>query len=173
LLTWSSIPDATGYLASLMGGKQGPGGEMGDMVMWTSSASRQFGGGLADWLSPAQVARLVGERTVMPPSATSCVVPAEVQRATPDFRMGTLTAFGPEEDFSYPPRPAVASQPWNLQWTARIRHRSMTSWMDAQGMSMGGMGDSGDSAPRQGACKPKRGLGGLGGLMGIGGGGGC
>ncbi len=180
VLNWNGIPDATGYLAFITGGKMGPNGEMGDMVIWTSSDSRQFGGGLSDWLSPSQVAKLVQDKTIMAPTTTSCVVPIEVRQATPDFRVGTLTAFGPEEDFSYPPRPASASTPWHLQWTARIRHRSTTSWMDAQGMSMGAMGASGaqgsqgqgQNQGQQKKCKPRGGLGGmLGGVMG--GGGGC
>jgi hypothetical protein len=177
LLNWASIADATGYLAFVMGGKQSGRGEMGDMVMWTSSATRQFGGGLSDWLTPGQVAGLVQNRTVLPPSATSCTVPAEVKRDAPDFRMGTLTAFGPMEEFSYPPRPANPRAPWNLEWTARIRHRSTTNWMDMAGMEgMEGMGDADgdDNRPQrqQPACKPHRGLGGLlGGALG--GGGGC
>ncbi|MDD3799603.1 MAG: hypothetical protein PHE36_10550 [Novosphingobium sp.] len=170
VLSWSPVPEATGYLAFLTGGKQGPGGGMGDMVFWTSSASRQFGGGLSDWLSPSQAAGLVRDKTILPPTATSCIVPVEVRNASPDYRFGTLTAYGPEEDFSYPPRPADASKPWNLEWTARIRHRSTTSWMEAQGMSMGSMDSTGAGAGTdQGKCRP-RGLGGmLGGVMGAGG----
>lgn len=167
LVNWQGIAEATGYQLFLFGGKQGANGEMGDMVMWTSSASRQFGGGLSDWISPTQVAALVKEKTVLAPSTTSCVIPVEVTRAAPDFRFGTLTAFGPEENFSYPPRPA-AGKPWHLEWTARIRHRSTTSWMEAQGMAMGAMDDSSsaESAPAK-KCKPKGGLGGmLGGIMG-------
>lgn len=169
LLSWGGIADATGYIVTLFGGRQGPDGEMGDMVMWTSSASRQFGGGLSDWLSPAQVAPLVRDRTVLSPQTTTCIVPAEVVRDAPDFRVGTLTAFGPEESFSYPPRPAQG--PWNLEWTARIRHRSTTSWMDAQGMTMGtadsGRQTSEQQAEQQQECKPRRGgLGGLGGALG-------
>ena len=174
-INWSGIADATGYLATLFGGKQGPGGQMGDMVMWSSSASRQFGGGLTDWLTPGQVAGLVRDRTVMPPTATSCVIPAEVKRDAPDFRVGMLNAFGPMEEFSYPPRPADPRDAWNLQWTARIRHKSTTSWMDIPGMPSGmGMQDDGDderSAQRpqqQQQCRPKRGLGGLlGGAIGV------
>lgn len=175
MLSWNSIADATGYLAFVTGGKMGPNGEMGDMVIWTSSATRQFGGGLSDWLSPAQVAGLVKDRTILPPAATSCVVPAEVRQAMPDFSSGTLTAFGPEEDFSYPPRPASAATPWRLEWTARIRHRSVTSWMEAQGRSMGATGLPGGQAREkqepQKRCKPK----GLGGMLGgiVRGGGGC
>lgn len=163
LLSWGGIADATGYLATLFGGKMAPDGKMGDMVMWTSSAGRQFGGGLTDWLSPGQVAGLVRDRTVMPPSQTSCMIPAEVRTAAADFKMGMLTAYGPQEDFSFPPRPADPKAAWNLEWTARIRHRSMTSWMDMPGM--GGMGggreDSGPQPQQQQNCKPKGGLGGL------------
>ncbi len=173
MLRWTGIPDATGYLAVLFGGKQGAGGEMGDMVMWSSSGTRQFGGGLGDWLSPGQVAGLVRDRTVMAPAATTCAVPAEVIRDAPDFRFGTLTGFGPEESFSYPPRPADPRAAWALQWTARIRHRSTTSWMQAAGMPGGMGGDSGASAAPGRECKPRGGFGGLlGGALG-GGGGSC
>jgi hypothetical protein len=158
LLKWGALPEATGYLAWMWGGKRGPGDEMGDMVMWTSSASRQFGGGLGDWLTTAQAASLVKDRTLLPPSATTCTVPAEVKKAGPDFAMGMFTAFGPQEDFSYPPRPADPKAAWNLQWTVRVRHRSMTSWMDMPGMA--GMQGQDSRQPQQN-CKPKKGLGGL------------
>lgn len=168
LASWTAIPDATGYLVGLFGGKSGPNGDMGDMVMWTSSASRQFGGGLADWLSPSVVAGLVRDRTVLSPATTNCAIPSEVIRAAADFRVGTLSAFGPEENFAYPPRPANAKA-WVPEWTARIRHRSTTSWMQMQGMSMGGGAQGG----QQQECRRKGGLGGmLGGVLG-GGGGGC
>lgn len=160
LLSWNAVPGATGYLAWMFGGKMGPGGEMGDMVMWTSSASRQFGGGLYDWLSPGQVAGLVKDRTVMAPTTTSCVIPQEVRNAGPDFRMGMLSAFGPEESFAYPPRPADPKAAWNLVWTARVRHRSITSWMDMPGMA--GMQGQAGEPPQEKKCKPK----GIGGILG-------
>jgi hypothetical protein len=180
LLSWGTIPEVTGYIATLIGGKQGPGGQMGDMVMWTSSANRQFGGGLTDWLSPSQVVPLVRDGTLMGPQATTCTVPAEVTRDTPDFRVGTLAAFGPEEDFAYPPRPTAPKARWDLQWTARIRHRSTTNWMEAQGMTMGTADDENSAGQTSGqkgqkgqkSCKPKGGL--LGGLAGaVMGGSGC
>ena len=175
LLRWNAVTDVTGYYATLFGGSEGRGGDMGDVVMWSSSASKQFGGGLSDWLSPGQIAGLVRERVVLPPTTTTCIVPAEVRNAT-QFRMGTLTAYGPEESFAYPARPADPRAVWNLVWTARIRHRSTTSWMDMPGMSGGGYGeDDSNERPRpQGkpACKPRGGLGGmLGGVLG--GGSGC
>ncbi len=177
LVNWTGITDATGYFLFLTGGKTAPGGrDMENLVMWTSSTSRQFGGGLADWLSPGQVAGLVRDRVVLAPSASTCTVPAEVKRDAPDFRVIMLTAFGPEENFSYPPRPADPKAAWNLQWTARVRHRSMTSIMDIPGMGgMGARDDAGEQGQQgqQPQCKPKRGLGGmLGGALG-GGGRGC
>ena len=161
LLAWDAIPDATGYLAGLFGGQMTQRGEMGDMVMWSSSATRQFGGGLGDWLSPATVAGLVRDGTVLPPTKTSCAIPAEVIRDAGQFRMGTLTAFGPQEDFAYPPRPANPKAAWNVQWTARVRHKSTTSWMDMPGMGGMGMDDGGDPRGQQQQQRPKRGLGGI------------
>ncbi|MFC3174682.1 hypothetical protein ACFOD9_10495 [Novosphingobium bradum] len=162
LLAWDAIPDATGYLAGLFGGSMNQRGEMGDMVMWSSSATRQFGGGLEDWLSPGQVAGLVRDRTVLGPEKTSCAIPAEVIRDAGQFRMGRLTAFGPEESFAYPPRPANPKAAWNVQWTARVRHKSSTSWMDMPGMGgMGGMGQGGDDPRGQPQERPRRGLGGM------------
>jgi hypothetical protein len=165
LVNWTGIADATGYFLFLSGGKSAPGGrDMDTFVMWTSSASRQFGGGLTDWLSPVQVSGLIRDRVVLAPSVSSCTVPAEVRRDAPDFRVIMLTAFGPEENFSYPPRPADPKSAWNLQWTARVRHRSMTTLIDIPGMDrMGASGadDDRQQRPQQPQCKPKRGLGGL------------
>ncbi|HUD28292.1 MAG TPA: hypothetical protein VMQ93_05420, partial [Novosphingobium sp.] len=114
--------------------------------------------------------------TLMAPATTSCAVPAEVIAASPDFRVGTLTAFGPQESFAYPPRPADPKAAWKPDWTARIRHRSTTSWMQAQGMEMSaaGMTDGGAEAQdgeKKPECKPRKsGLGGmLGGIGAIGG----
>jgi hypothetical protein len=159
LLSWNAIAEATGYHAFLFGSKQAPDGQMADMVMWSSSFAKQFGGGLSDWISPDQAARLVREKTLLAPGTTSCMIPAEVLRNAPDFRFGTLTAFGPQEDFAYPPRPADPKAAWNLQWTARIRHRSFTSWMDIAGMP-------GQQQGAQPQCKRSGGL--LGSILGPG-----
>ena len=163
LLNWNAVPEATGYHAWIIGGKADRGGDMIDIVWWSSSAGREFGGGLSDWLSPPTVARLVANRTVMSPQTTTCTVPAEVRRDAPDYMYAMLNAFGPEESFAFPPRPANPKTPWNPVWTSRIMHKSMTSFL----IGMPGMdGAAGDAAPQ---CKPKkkkRGLGGLGGALG-------
>ncbi|MGB5484812.1 hypothetical protein [Parasphingorhabdus sp.] len=152
-LNWNNVSAATGYYAWVMGGKM-TGEKMGDMVWWSSSMSRDFGGGLWDWLSPATVRRLIADKTVMPPTQTSCTIPAEVKAAAPQFMMGNLTAFGPESNFAYPPRPATGV--WNPEWTARARYRSTTSLLMGEGME--GIGDMSDNdqneQPKKKPCKP-------------------
>lgn len=176
-VSWNAVPAATGYYAFLFGA-QGRGGGDGDVVMWSSAARQEIGGGLADWLAPATVERLIGQRIVMPPSQTSCTVPAEVKQAAGQFMMLQLYAYGPEANFAYPPRPANPRTPWNLEWTAKVRYKSTTGLM----LGMPGMaamsGDSdnesnnADRPPDQQSrhkCKPH----GLGGFLKAGLGAGC
>ncbi|MCX7283467.1 MAG: hypothetical protein NTX28_05365 [Novosphingobium sp.] len=164
LLRWGAIAEATGYYAMVIGGKQaGQRGEMADIVWWSSSASRQFGGGLGDWLAPAMVNKLVAEKTVLSPQTTTCTVPAEVKAAAPDYMFGTLHAYGPEESFAYPPRPADPRIKWSPEWTARIRHRSTTGFL--VGMDASGRNRSTSADKPSIECKPKKKKG-FGGLLG-------
>ena len=126
-LNWNALPKATGYYAWLMGAKDG--GQGGDMVWWSSASTQQFGGALAGWLSPAAVGKLVAAGTVMPSSQTSCTVPAEVKQAAGEVAMTQLYGYGPQADFSYPPRPANAKAAWKPDWIARVRFRSNTTLM--------------------------------------------
>lgn len=163
-INWNSVANATGYYAWVMTAKANSKGEFQDMVWWSSSASRQFGGALWDWIAPAQVARLIQQQVVMPPSQTSCTVPAEVTAAGGEFALGNLYAYGPEANFAYPPRPANAKTPWKPQWTARVRYRSNSMWL-LNGPDMDAMmrGDSSEAEPPK---KKKKCKGGLGGLLG-------
>jgi hypothetical protein len=159
---WNALPKATGYYAWLMGAA-GAGGQNTDMVWWSSASTQQFGGALAGWLSPAAVAKLVAAGTVMPSSQTSCTVPAEVKQAAGQVAMTQLYAYGPQADFSYPPRPAGAKASWKPEWIARVRFRSNTTLM--LGMpGMGGMDQSAQTDPAGPApsAKPKcKGLAGI------------
>jgi len=123
-ISWNALPQATGYYAWAFGGK-----ENGDMVWWTSSASQAFGGPVWDWVSPASAQALIGKKIVLPPSQTSCTVPAEVGKAAGAMLMGSLYAYGPEANFAYPPRPTDAKVAWQPEWTARVRFRSHAMWM--------------------------------------------
>jgi hypothetical protein len=152
MLSWNSIDVATGYYAWLFGAKS-MGEDNADMVWWTSASAKEFGGGLTDWLPPATVANLVARRVVMPPSQTSCQIPAEVKTAAGGFMMTQLYAYGPERNFAYPPRPANPKLAWRPDWTAKVRYRSNTTLI----AGMPGMEDGGSSGdqPKPKKCKPR------------------
>jgi hypothetical protein len=161
MLSWNMVGPATGYYAWAMGGKS-MGEDSADMVWWTSAGRQEFGAGLWDWLSPATVSRLVTQKIVMPPAQTSCAIPAEVKTAAGGMMMGFMYAYGPEQEFAFPPRPANPKTPWRPEWTAKARFRSTTTVM----LGMPGMNDMGDAAdnerPEQRKkCKPS-----LGGMLG-------
>ena len=110
------------------------------------------------------VANLITKKIVMPPSQTTCQIPAEVKKSSGEFMMGNLNAFGPEANFSYPPKPATGV--WNIDWTAKVRFRSYTMLMvgaDFGGMSGGGASSgssSGEAAPppKKKKCKGPLGI---------------
>lgn len=151
MIRWNQLQPATGYVAWTIGGMDRQGGG-GDMVWWTSSASREFGGGLWDWLPPATVANLITRKIVMPPAQTSCAIPAEVKKASGEMMFGNLNAFGPEANFAYPPKPA-GNAAWNIDWTAKVRFRSHTMLMI--GADLGGAGGSTGDRPAEPAKKKK------------------
>ena len=142
-LNWNSVSSATGYVAWAFGGmvRAGSGGVM---VMWTSANSREFSVGM-DWLSPAEAQRQIAQKMVMPPSQTTCSIPAEAKTAAGGALFGTLNAFGPEENFAFPPKPADPKAVWNIEWTSKARFRSSATFFTGAGMGgMRGM-DGGDS----------------------------
>lgn len=147
MLGWNSVPTATGYAAWAMGGMERA-GQGGDMVMWTSANNRDSGMGM-DWLSPAEVQRQIAAKNIMPPSQTSCAIPAEAKTAAAGMMFGSMNAFGPEENFSFPPKPADPKAVWNIDWTAKVRFRAFSSFVT--GMGAGG-GFGGMPAPER---KPK------------------
>lgn len=160
MIRWSPLQAATGYAAWAFGGmdklERG-----GDIIWWSSSDAREFGGGLWDWLPPSVVANLITKKIVMPPSQTSCQIPAEVKKASGEMMIGNLNAFGPEANFSYPPKPA-GNAPWNIDWTAKVRFRSYTMLMvgvDFGGMGGGATGGGATEAPaKKKKCKGPLGI---------------
>jgi len=153
-VSWNGVPRSTGYFMWAFGMKGSGPEDATDLVWWSSSANRDFFGGLTDWVSPGEVTRLINRKAVLPPAITQCTIPAEVRRDAPDFLMGNLYAYGPEESFSFPPKPADTKARWDLVWTARVRHRSSTSFM------IGGP-DMGAAQGEKETPKCKKGLGGL------------
>lgn len=154
LLGWNAVPTATGYTAYAMGGMERA-GQGGDLVMWTSSNTRDFGGGM-DWMPPAEVQRQIAAKNVMPPTQTSCHIPAEAKAAAGGMMFGGMNAFGPEENFSFPPKPADPKAIWNIDWTAKVRFRSFSSFMT--GMGGGAMGGMSGPERKSKPCKGPLGI---------------
>ncbi|MXO59454.1 hypothetical protein GRI89_07855 [Altererythrobacter salegens] len=147
-LAWDALPKATGYYAWAIGANMDSSGQSRDMVWWTSATKQQFGGSLADWLSPAAVSRLIAAGTVLDPSRTSCAIPAEVRQAA-QMPMIQLYAYGPQADFAYPPRPTDSKLAWKPDWIARVRFRASTTVM--HGMpAMGGFSAQEDGSGTDG-----------------------
>lgn len=154
LLSWNSVPTATGYAAWAFGGMERA-GQGGDMVMWTSANNRDFGEGMG-WLSPAEVQKQIGLKNVMPPSQTSCAIPAEAKTASGGMMFGSMSAFGPEENFAFPSKPADPKAVWNIEWTAKARFKSFSSFITGMGSGRG-LGSDRGPAPEPKKKKPCKG----------------
>lgn len=150
-LTWRPVANAKAYFAGVMGAAPD-----NTMVMWSSSERQLPGMSLPDFMAQDDIARLVQQKVLMTPQATECAVPAEVAKAV-SGSMLQMTAFGPEANFSYPPRPADPKQPWNIEWATKVRAKSVH--MGMLGMDMPGMtaaDDSGQGAAAPDAAPPKK-----------------
>jgi hypothetical protein len=156
LLKWNSVPTATGYAAWAMGGMERA-GQGGDLVMWTSASSKDGGTGM-DWLSPAEVQRQIAAKNILPPTQTTCSIPAEAKAAAGGMMFGSMNAFGPEENFAFPPKPADPKAVWNIDWTAKVRFRAFSSFMTGMGSMGAAGGQEGAPARKPKACKGPLGI---------------
>jgi hypothetical protein len=152
-LMWQAAAQATGYALSMFGANGN-----GDVIIWTSAKSASMAPAF-DYLSPAEVKRLIASGAVLPPTTTQCTLPAEVAAAVPQGMVMGI-GYGPEAYFSDSPRAP--------KWTARVRFKSTAMLM--RGMGAMGQGDSGGQAqsdqPQQPQPKKKRRGFGLGDLLG-------
>ncbi|MBX3663863.1 MAG: hypothetical protein KF804_15535 [Burkholderiales bacterium] len=141
-LTWDGVANAQGYFASAMGSREGS----EDVVFWSSSASREFGELLMTWQAPAEVARLVREKVVLPPSTTECTVPSQFVAAAPSAFLRFI-AYGEEANFAHPPRPQDPKTPWSPDWAVKVRLKSTASALLGEDGGMGGGGSRAGGAP--------------------------
>ena len=130
-LAWQAAGPATGYALAMFGA-----GANGDVVMW-SSASKAAMPAL-DYLSPAEVKRLIAAGAVLPPSTSQCLLPAEVTAAVP---MGMVMGIG------YGPEAYFAEKPKAPTWTTRVRYKTTASVMHGMGAMMGGGAGMGANPP--------------------------
>jgi hypothetical protein len=121
-LNWGAVRRATGYSIGVMAPER-VNDDSANIVMW-SSADRPATFIQMEDLTPAEVDRLIGLKAVLPPTTTTCTVPAEVVKATKDGSMLMFTAFGDEATFIYPARPADLATPWDQEWFSRVSFKS-------------------------------------------------
>ena len=158
-LGWNLVGNAQAYLASAVGGGGGGrgGGDGETIVMWSSSETQAGGFAMPDYLSNADITRLVANKTLMGPATRACAVPKEVMDAMPQGLV-QMVAYGGEANFAYPPRPADPKAAWNQQWAVKVRYRSATGGL--LGMAMpdmgGGRGAGGPPPPGQPPQPPPR-----------------
>jgi hypothetical protein len=116
-LVWRPAPTATGYALAMFGSSGN-----GDVLMWSSARAAAFPN--MDYLPPSEVRRLVGTGAVLPPTASECVLPAEVAQASP-AGMLTIIGYGPEANFSDNPKAP--------KWTAKLRLKTSASLIRGMG----------------------------------------
>jgi hypothetical protein len=152
-VSWQSLSAAQGYFLSAMGAR---GQE--EMIIWSSSEQPDPGWGLLDYLAPAQVKKLIGEKVVLAPSVQSCALPAGIFGGV-EGAMVRMIAYGPELDLAHPPRPANPKAAWDPEWAVRVRVKS--TGMTVLGMNEQGSERSSGSGQGDAAAPEKPGLGGV------------
>jgi len=145
-LTWSKIPTAQGYFLQAMGFRQ----DGNEMIIWTSSELQDAGWGLMNYLPNDFLRRMIGEKVVLPASATSCTLPKGVFDGV-EGAMVNAIAYGEELNLAQPPRPADPKVAWEPVWAVKVRVKST-------GMTPLGMGDAEDRrSQRRGGERPPAG----------------
>lgn len=119
-LSWNMIPTSTGHFAQLMGASDDGGGDNPTIVFWSSSETQTFISALGDYIAPAEAARLVSTKQLMPPAQTTCAIPRQAVAAV-QGGMLTLVAHGPEQNVVHPPRPADPRTPWAQEYAVKAR----------------------------------------------------
>jgi hypothetical protein len=120
-LEWQTIPHARGYFIAVMGGKSD--GDSGEAIFWTSSELPDTGFGLLDYQSNANIDKWIGEKVILPATATKCPVPKGI---FPEGAGGMLRmiAYGSEAYFAFPPRPTDPKIAWEPDWQTKVRVKS-------------------------------------------------
>lgn len=141
-VSWNAVPTATGYFATVTGAEN-----QNEIIFWSSSEVQEMGSMLMDYAPPAEVARLVREKVVMPSQQTECTVPAEVVKRAGGSPFLNFIAYGPEANFAQPPRPRDPRQPWEPLWAAKVRFKSTASTLLGEAAGGGGGRPARSQAP--------------------------
>jgi len=159
-VAWQALPTATGYFLTAMGAR----GET-EMIFWSSSEQPDPGFGLMDYVAPAQVKKLIGERVALPPERLDCQIPAGIF-ANVEGAMVRMIAYGPELNLAHPPRPADPKVRWEPDWAVRVRIKSTGMTVLGEEAAAGG-GQHREAPPRasEAPAAPQGGLPGIGDVL--------
>lgn len=117
-LSWQALPTASAYFLSAMSGSEG------EMVIWSSSEVQEPGWGLMDYASNANVDKWLKDKVLLPSSQTQCAIPAGVFAKAKGAVVRGI-AYGQELNLTHPPRPTDRRTPWEPEWAARVRVKSV------------------------------------------------
>lgn len=164
-LSWPSVERARGFHITAMH-MQILGENSYAMTMWSSAEIPGAREDLHTNLTAGQLDKWLKQKVLLAATATSCTIPKGIFAGTSKVQGGqdatmpgmlSMTAYGPESWITYPPKPADPKQPWNPEWSVRLRARSSASAI--LGLDFGGMqqmdGEEGEGEqPQQQQKKP-------------------
>ena len=136
-LSWQAVPNARAYFLNAMSGSEQ--GGVSEVVFWSSAEVPDFGMGLMDYASPANIEQWLREKVLLAPSATQCAIPQGIF-AKGQGGMLRMIAYGPELNLAHPPRPTDVKIPWEPEWAVRVRTKSTAMAMLGVNMDAGRMG---------------------------------
>lgn len=151
-LSWPAVPNARAYFLNAMSGSDQ--GGVSEMVFWSSAEVPDFGMGLMDYASPANIEQWLREKVLLAPVITQCAIPQGIF-AKGQGGMLRMIAYGPELNLAHPPRPADEKVAWEPEWAVRVRTKSTAMAMLGMTMDGGRMGAASaarGSAPAQAAA---------------------
>jgi len=118
-LTWNAVPTAQGYFLQAMGFRQNG----NEMIIWSSSEVQDTGFGLMSYLPNDFLHRMISEKVVLPPSASSCTIPKGIFEGVEGAMVNGI-AYGEELNLAQPPRPADPKIAWEPIWAVKVRVKS-------------------------------------------------
>ena len=158
-LSWPTVTRSRGYHITGMH-MQILGENSYAMTIWSSAEVPGAGQDLHTNLTAGQLDKWLKQKVLLPASATSCTIPKGIFAGTSNVKgeqaampgMLSMSAYGPESWITYPPKPADPKQPWNPEWSVRLRARSSATAM--LGLDFGGMqqmedGEDGEQQPKK------------------------
>ncbi|HTZ39520.1 MAG TPA: hypothetical protein VMB77_05160 [Syntrophales bacterium] len=116
---WKTIPTAIGYFVMAVSHND----KSGETILWSSSDAFDPGYGLMNYLSPADVNRLIRDKVVMGPEVTNCSVPRGIFKDTTGAALQFI-GYGDELNIAYPPKPKDSTKPHETIWIVKMRNKS-------------------------------------------------